>query len=98
MLAHEGIFMVDFQARRIFEKFDIGKMNKLGMSPAETKKYDALKIKRDEVLKDVVVLLEKTISIDTKNRDAKEVLLTVYKALEMKEKSKVLEAELKSQK
>lgn len=72
----------------------LDEMNKLGMSTADTKKYEVLKVKRDTVLKEVVRLLEKTISIDNKNRDAKEVLLTVYKALEMKEKTKALEAEL----
>ncbi len=70
-------------------------MNKLTMSAADTKKYDVLKTKRETVLKDVVQLLEKTIQLDTANKDAKEVLLTVYKALEMRDKTKALEAELK---
>ena len=65
------------------------------MSAADTKKYDILKTKRETVLKDVVQLLEKTIQLDTANKDAKEVLLTVYKALEMRDKTKALEAELK---
>ena len=65
------------------------------MSAADTKKYDILKTKRETVLKDVVQLLEKTIQLDTANKDAKEVLLTVYKALEMSDKTKALEAELK---
>ena len=69
-------------------------MNKLGMSAADSKKYDVLKAKRDTILKDVVVLLEKTVQFDPKNKDAKEVLLTVYKALEMKDKAKALQTEL----
>lgn len=69
-------------------------MNKLGMSASDSKKYDVLKVKRDTILQDVVVLLEKTVQFDTKNKDAKEVLLTVYKALEMKDKAKALQTEL----
>jgi tetratricopeptide (TPR) repeat protein len=69
-------------------------MNKLGMSAAENKKYDALKDKRTIVIKEAAVLLEKTISLDNKISDTKEVLLSVYKALEMKEKAKALEAEM----
>lgn len=72
----------------------LDQMNKLGMSAADNKKYDGLKVKRDTILKDIVQLLEKTISIDKKNKDAKEVLLSVYKALEMKDKAKALDAEL----
>lgn len=72
----------------------LDQMNKLGTSAADNKKYDTLKASRVEVLKDVVKLLEKTTSLDPKNKPAKEVLLTVYKALEMKEKTKELQAEL----
>lgn len=72
----------------------LDQMNKLGTSAAENKKYETLKSNREEILKDVVTLLEKTTSLDSKNRPAKEVLLTVYKALEMKEKTKSLQAEL----
>jgi hypothetical protein len=46
------------------------------------------------VLKDVIGLLEKTVGLDKKNKDAKIVLLSVYKALEMKDKTKALEAEM----
>jgi tetratricopeptide (TPR) repeat protein len=69
-------------------------MNKLGMSAAENKKYEALKEKRTDIVKDAAVLLEKTISLDNTISDAKEVLLSVYKALEMTEKVKALEAEI----
>jgi tetratricopeptide (TPR) repeat protein len=68
-------------------------MNKLSMSTADNKKYDVLKVKRNSILKEVMELLEKTTSLDKKNKEAKEVLLTVYKALEMKEKTKALRAE-----
>lgn len=72
----------------------LDQMNKLGMTAAENKKYDVLKDKRIVVLKEASTLLEKTVSLDKKNTDAKEVLLSVYKALEMKEKAKALQAEL----
>ena len=72
----------------------LDQMNLLGTTAAENKKYDELKGKRDTLLKEVVGLLEKTTSLDSKNIDAKEVLLSVYKALEMKEKAKALDAEL----
>jgi len=72
----------------------LNQMNKLGMSAADNKKYEMLKGKRVVVLENAVQLLEKTISINSKNKDAKEVLLSVYKALEMKEKAKILDAEL----
>lgn len=72
----------------------LDEMNKLTMSASDTKKYDVLKGKRVIILKEVIQLLEKTISIDNTIKDAKEVLLTVYKALEMKEKANALEADL----
>lgn len=72
----------------------LDQMNKLGMTAAENKKYDALKEKRIVVLKEAAASLEKTVALDKKNKDAKEVLLSVYKALEMKEKAKALQAEL----
>ncbi len=72
----------------------LDQMNKLGTTAAENKKYDILKEKRVVLLKDAMQLLEKTTSLDTKYIDAKEVLLSVYKALEMKEKAKALQAEL----
>jgi len=72
----------------------LDQMNKLGTTAAENKKYDVLKEKRIGLLKDAMVLLEKTINADNKYTDAKEVLLSVYKALEMKEKAKALQAEL----
>ena len=69
-------------------------MSKLGMSAAENKKYDALKIQRDNLLKEAATNLEQSIKINNKNKDVKYDLLSVYKALEMKEKAKALDAEL----
>lgn len=72
----------------------LDQMNKLGTTAAENKKYDVLREQRITVLKSAMQLLEKTIAIDKKNIDAKEVLLSVYKALEMKDKAKALDAEI----
>lgn len=70
-------------------------MNKLGTSAAENKKYDALKKQRDALLTGVVGYLEKTISLDDKNNDAKLTLVSVYNALEMTDKAKSLKATIK---
>lgn len=72
----------------------LDQMNKLGTSAADNKKYDVLKTKRNAVLENVVGLLEKAIRFDDKNKPAKEVLLSVYKALEMNDKAKALQANL----
>lgn len=70
-------------------------MNKLGTTPAENKKYDALKKQRDALLHVIVGHLEKTISLDSKNNDAKISLVSVYNALEMNDKAKALKATIK---
>ena len=72
----------------------LDQMNKLGVSAADNKKYDSMKVKRDVLLNEIVTLLEKTISIDNKNKDAKQVLISVYKALELRDKAKALQADL----
>ena len=69
-------------------------MNKLGTSDADNKKYAMLKKQRDEVLQVVVKHLEKTVSLDDKNIEAKKVLVSVYSALEMTAKAKELKAKI----
>lgn len=69
-------------------------MNKLGTSEADNKKYAMLKKQRDEVLQVVVKHLEKTVSLDDKNNEAKKVLVSVYSALEMTAKAKELKAKI----
>ncbi|MBC7557550.1 MAG: hypothetical protein H7195_11385, partial [Chryseobacterium sp.] len=49
---------------------------------------------RDEVLQVVVKHLEKTVSLDDKNIEAKKVLVSVYSALEMTAKAKELKAKM----
>lgn len=72
-------------------------MNKLGTTAAENKKYDAMKKQRDALLNEIVTLLEKTVSLDKNNLDAKASLVSVYNALEMYPKAKALKAELEAQ-
>ncbi|WP_026704888.1 tetratricopeptide repeat protein [Flavobacterium soli] len=73
----------------------LDQMNKLGTSAADNKKYDVLKKQREEVLKGAITNLEKTISLDDKNVEAKKVLINVYNALEMTDKAKALKATMK---
>ena len=69
-------------------------MNKLGTSDADNKKYAILKKQRDEVLQVVLKHLEKTVTLDDKNNEAKKVLVSVYNALEMTAKAKELKAKI----
>lgn len=69
-------------------------MNKLGTSPAEMKKYDDLKIKRDNVYKKTIPYLQKAIEMNPENEDISKNLLSVYNALEMTAEYKELKAKL----
>ncbi|WP_100433468.1 tetratricopeptide repeat protein [Flavobacterium sp. 1] len=69
-------------------------MNKLGTSPAEMKKYDDLKIKRDNVYKKTIPYLQKAIEMNPENEDISKSLLSVYNALEMTAEYKELKAKL----
>lgn len=73
----------------------LDQMNKLGTTPAENKKYDALKKQRDVLLHEIVGHLEKTVNLDKQNVDAKITLVSVYNALEMTDKAKALKATIK---
>ena len=68
------------------------KMNSLGMSAADNKKYDELKKQKNVIYKDAMTDLEKVLSINPNNQEAKGTLLGIYKALEMTTKVKELEA------
>lgn len=70
----------------------LDQMNKLGTSAADNKKYEVLKNQREDILKVAITHLEKTVSIDDKNVEAKKVLINVYNALEMTDKAKALKA------
>lgn len=77
------------------EKTLIEKMNKLGTSPADNKKYELLKKQREDVFKSVIPYLEKAHELDDKNMDVAKTLLNVYNALELTDKAKVLKAKIK---
>jgi len=77
------------------EKSLIDKMNKLGTSPADTKKYDVLKKQREDVYKSAIPYLEKVTELDSENVEAIKTLIGVYNALEMTDKAKLLKEKLK---
>jgi tetratricopeptide (TPR) repeat protein len=69
-------------------------MDKLGTSPVEMKKYDALKLKRDNMYKNTIPFLQKAIEINPNDSDVSQNLLSVYNALEMTAEYKELKAKL----
>jgi tetratricopeptide (TPR) repeat protein len=77
------------------EKALIDKMNKLGTSAPEMKKYDVLKKQREEVYKSAIPYLKKVTELDPENVEAIKTLIGVYNALEMFDEAKVLKAQLK---
>ncbi len=67
-------------------------MNSLGMSAADNKKYEALKKQKDAIYRDAMGDLEKVMSINPNNQEAKSTLSGIYRALEMTSKMKALDA------
>jgi tetratricopeptide (TPR) repeat protein len=70
----------------------VAEMNKLGTTPADNKKYDALKIKRQNLYKSAIPFLEKAYQLFDGDKDIKATLLNVYNALDMTDKYKALKA------
>jgi Tfp pilus assembly protein PilF len=70
----------------------VEQMNKLGTSPADNKKYEALKAKRQGMYKAAVPYLEKAYELFGGDKDVKATLLNVYNALDMTDKYKALKA------
>jgi tetratricopeptide (TPR) repeat protein len=79
------------------EKVLIDEMNKLGTSAKDMKRYDVLKIKREDLFKSVIPYLQKAVELDPANIDVSKTLLNVYSALEMMPEYKVLKAKIKEQ-
>jgi tetratricopeptide (TPR) repeat protein len=77
------------------EKILIEKMNKLGTSAPEMKKYDVLKKQREDVYKSAIPYLKKVVELDPQNVEAIKTLIGVYNAIEMFDEAKVLKAQLK---
>jgi tetratricopeptide (TPR) repeat protein len=69
-------------------------MNKLGTSPSEMIKYDALKTKKEEIYKSTIPYLKRVIELDPKDIEIKQSLLSVYNALEMTTEYNELKATL----
>lgn len=67
-------------------------MNGLGLSAADNKKYEVLQKKKHGIYKDAMNDLEKVISINPENDAAVSTLRNIYRALEMNDKLKALEA------
>jgi tetratricopeptide (TPR) repeat protein len=72
----------------------IEEMNKLGTSTKDMKRYDELKLKRQNIFKSVIPYLEKAVEIEPKNEDVTKTLLNVYSALEMTAEYKALKAKM----
>lgn len=68
------------------------KMNSLGMSAADNKKYEQLQNQKKEIYRDAMNDLEKVLSINPSNDEAINTLKNIYRALEMNDKLKALEA------
>ena len=77
------------------DKVVVDKMNALGTSAADNKKYEAFKAERTATFKGLLPLLEKAYSIDPENQNVIYNLMTVYNYLEMTAKYKELKAKLK---
>jgi tetratricopeptide (TPR) repeat protein len=77
------------------EKILIDKMNKLGTSAPEMKKYDVLKKQREDVYKGAIPYLKKVVELDPQNVEAIKTLIGVYNAIEMFDEAKALKAQLK---
>ena len=59
----------------------VDKMNKLSMSAADTKKFNAYEKEKNTLYKEAVIYLEKVLAIDTKNVAAAETLKGIYSSL-----------------
>lgn len=94
--AHNNMAVLILQS----EQEIIEKMNTLGTSSADNKKYDEYKAQRTELYKDAIPYLEKTLSIRPKNLEAAKTLMNIYSALgetakfkEMKTKVDAMQSE-----
>lgn len=77
------------------DKVIVDKMNALGTSAADNKKYEAFKSERAATFKNLLPMLEKAYSIDPDNQNVIYNLMTVYNYLEMSAKYKELKAKIK---
>lgn len=67
------------------------KMNKLGMSKEDTKKYDKLKAQKIEILKEAVPYLKKSVELDSSNINAMKYLKSIYYQIEENDKAQEMD-------
>lgn len=72
----------------------IEKMNSLGNSAADNKKYDQYKLEREEVMKEAYPFLEKTLETGNNEIEVKRTLMNIYYTLDMTDKYKKLKEEV----
>jgi len=70
-------------------------MNKLGMSPEDTKKYDKLKAEKNEILKEAIPYLNKAVELDSTNINAMKFLKSIYYQIGESEKAKEMDQRIK---
>jgi tetratricopeptide (TPR) repeat protein len=74
----------------------VEKMNALGTSAADNKKYDAFKDQRTQLYKDATPFLETTLRIRPKNIEAATTLMNIYSSLGETAKFKEMKAKVES--
>lgn len=72
----------------------VEKMNSLGMSKEDTKKYDALAAERQQLYKDALPHLEKVLENDPKNVDAARTMMNIYYQLNQPKKAEEMKAKV----
>jgi len=78
------------------EKPIIDEMNKLGTSAKDMKRYDVLKVQREDLFKSCIPYLKTAVELDPKNIDVAKTLMNVYSALEMTPEYKELKVKVKA--
>lgn len=71
------------------------KMNKLGMTPDDTKKYDKLKAEKIKILKRAIPYLKKTVELDSTNINALKYLKSIYYQTKENEKAEEMDKLIK---
>lgn len=72
----------------------VEEMNGLGMSKADTKKYDELAEKRQQLYRDALPHLEKVLENDTDNVEAARTMMNIYYQLNQPEKAEEMKAKV----
>jgi tetratricopeptide (TPR) repeat protein len=70
-------------------------MNKLGMGPEDTKKYDKLKAEKNEILREAIPYLQKAVELDSTNINGLKYLKSIYYQLGENDKAKEMDALIK---